>query len=141
MVLAECGRDRGRVAVFENENTVAQQEARLFRSTTRAGKRFERRKNSDETHRRKSDANLSPGRYLRGGVRSLHAILLFDLRRRERAAREREAEGDDSRRRSESDRAGNRVRLLLRARRVRAPRAWVRNNHGEFESGNGFDRL
>ena len=31
-------------------------------------------------------SHLSPGRYLRGGIRSLHAVLLFDLRRRERAA-------------------------------------------------------
>ena len=39
------------------------------------------------------------------------------------------------------DRAGNRVRLLLRARRFRAARARIRNHHGELESGNGFDRL
>src|SRR5438477_8188545 len=141
MVFAKRGRDRDRVAVFENKNTIAQQEARLFGSTTRAGEWLNRRKNSSETHRRKSDADVSPGRYLCGGVRSLYAVLLFHLRRRERAARKREAQGDDSRRRTKSDRPGNRVRLLLRARRVRAARARLRNDHGELEPGNGFDRL
>ena len=60
--------------------------------------------------KRMSDpADLSAGRYLRSGVRSLHALLLFHLRRRERAARKRQAKDHDSRRRPESHRAGNRV--------------------------------
>ncbi len=39
------------------------------------------------------------------------------------------------------NRPGNRVRLLLRPRGLRAARARVRNDHGKFQPGNGFNRL
>ena len=41
----------------------------------------------------------------------------------------------------EPHRAGNRVRLLLLPRLVRAARRRLRNHHGELQSGDGFDRL
>src|SRR5260370_4475718 len=107
MVFAKRGGDRGRVAVFENENAVAQQEARRFGSTHCAGERLDRGQSSSETDRRKSDANVSPGRYLRGGVRGIYSVLLFNLRRRERATRERETKSNDPGRRAEPDRSGN----------------------------------
>ena len=40
------------------------------------------------TNRAKRHPDLPPGRYLRGGIRSLHAVLLFDLRRARMSARE-----------------------------------------------------
>src|ERR1700719_2980501 len=109
MVFAERGRDRCRGEVFENQDAAAQQEAWLFGSATCDGQRRRRNKNPRKAHRRKSDTDVSPGRYLRGRVRSLHSVLLFDLRRRERAARKRKTEGYDSGRWTEPDRAGYRV--------------------------------
>src|SRR5436305_15072408 len=99
MVFAKPRGDRGGIEVFENENAVAEQEARVFGSTTCDGGWHRRNEGARETDRGKGDPDISPGRYLRGGVRSLHALLLFNLRRRERAARMRETQGDDSRRR------------------------------------------
>src|SRR5947209_7325833 len=125
MVFAERGGDRCRIALLENQNAVAEQEARLFGSTTRFGEWFEGRRDPREANRRERDANLSVGRYLRRRVRSVHAVLLFDLRRRERAAGKRQTESDDSGRRPEPDRPGNRVRLLLRACGIRAARARI----------------
>jgi len=54
--------------------------------------------------------------------------------RRVRGEADRQKEGDGARRRSESDRAGNRVRLLLRACRARATRRRVRDDHGQLQS-------
>ncbi len=68
-------------------------------------------------------------------------VLLLDVRRRERATRERQTEDHDPRWRSEPDRPGHRIRLLLRPCRFRPARARIRDDHGELESGNGFDRL
>ncbi len=43
--------------------------------------------------------------------------------------------------RAESHRAGRRVRLLLRARRIRAARRGVRDGHGQLQSRDRLDRL
>ena len=43
--------------------------------------------------------------------------------------------------RAEPDRAGNRVRLLLLPCGVCAARRWLRDHHGELQSGDGVDRL
>ncbi len=53
------------------------------------------------------DPHLPSGRYLRGGVRSLHAVLLQHLRDRERDAAERSSQNHDSGRRAESHRPGD----------------------------------
>ncbi len=44
-------------------------------------------------------------------------------------------------RRAEPHRAGDRVRLLLRARGVRAARRRLRDHHGQLQPGDGVDRL
>ena len=44
-------------------------------------------------------------------------------------------------RRAEPHRPGHRVRLLLRARGVRAARRRVRDHHGQLQPGDGVDRL
>ena len=46
-------------------------------------------------------------------------------------------EDRDPGRRAEPDRAGHRVRLLLRARRLRAEGGRVRDHHGQLQPGNG----
>ena len=51
------------------------------------------------------------------------------------------AVGRDPRQRPESHRAGRRVRLLLRARRDRAARAGIRDDHDQLESRDRLDRL
>ena len=73
-------------------------------------------------------AGLQADRQLRGRVRCLDALPVLDLRgaavRRAggRGGGQRAAQGRDPRRRSEPDRAGDRVRLLLLPRRLRAAR-------------------
>ncbi len=51
------------------------------------------------------------------------------------------AQGRHPRRRPEPDRPGDRVRLLLRARRDGAARARVRDRDGQLQPGDGVDRL
>ncbi len=53
------------------------------------------------------DAGLQTRRHLRGRVRKLHALSLFDLRRRRRGCADRQEESDYSRQRPQSHRAGN----------------------------------
>ena len=54
---------------------------------------------------------------------------------------DRTAQGDDPRRRPEPHRPRHRVRLLLRARGVRAARARDRDHHGQLQSRDRLDRL
>ncbi len=54
---------------------------------------------------------------------------------------DRSQEGRDPRRRAEPHRPGHRIRLLLRARGLRAARGRVRDHHGQLQSGNRLDRL
>ena len=60
---------------------------------------------------------------------------------RERAAPRHEAERRDPGLGPEPDRAGHRVRLLLRARRDDGARAGPRRGDGQLQPGDGFDRL
>ena len=91
--------------------------------------------------RRGSTHHLQDGRHLWCGVRGRHAVPLLDLRGRGRGAAERSTEGGHPRIRSQSDRAGDRVRLLLRARELRASRRRVRDDHDQLQPGDRFDRL
>ena len=88
-------------------------------------------------------AGVQVGRYVRRGVRGLHALLLFDLRGRGRDAAKAAGPqaGDDSRRRPEPHRPRHRVRLLLLPRQLRPARTGHRVDHGQLEPGNGLDRL
>ena len=94
---------------------------------------------------RRRESRHTPGlqdrRYLRRRIRGLHALSLFDLRGRGRGRARRSAQGDDPRRRAEPDRAGYRVRLLLRACEPRAQGRRFRDHHGQLQSGNRLDRL
>ena len=75
---------------------------------------------------------LQAGRHLRRRVRGLHAVLLLHLRVRGRGPDDAPREDHDPRRRPQPHRAGDRVRLLLRARRVRAARDGLRDDHGQL---------
>ncbi len=61
--------------------------------------------------------------------------------RRAKRLEDRATVGRDSRQRPEPDRAGRRVRLLLRARRDGASRAGLRDDHDQLESRDRLDRL
>ena len=58
-----------------------------------------------------------------------------------RSRADRPEEGDRAGRRAQPDRAGDRVRLLLRARRDGAARGRLRDDHDQLQSGDGVDRL
>ena len=92
-------------------------------------------------HQIRRAAHVSARGHLRGGVRGVHALLLFDLRRRGRDARRRQEEGHDPRRRPEPHRPGHRVRLLLLPRGVRVAGRRLRDRHGQLESRDRFHRL
>ena len=76
-----------------------------------------------------------------GQRRRERGVLLLHLQRAGPGAGQQPPQGDDSRRRPEPDRAGDRVRLLLRARGVRAARHGVRDHHGQLQSGDGLHGL
>ena len=84
---------------------------------------------------------VQAGRHLRGRVLDPDRVHVLDLRGRVRGGADRPPEGDGAGRRAEPDRAGDRVRLLLRARRDGAARGRLRDHHGQLQSGDRVDRL
>ena len=89
-------------------------------------------------------ALLQGGRHLRGRVRGADAVLLLRLGARARAhevERGDRAERRDPRLRAEPHRPGDRVRLLLRARRDDRPRVGPRRGDDQLQPGDGLDRL
>ena len=92
-------------------------------------------------------AGLQDGGHLRRGVRRPDAVPLQLLRRRDRGRAADPAGGADPGQRPEPDRAGDRVRLLLRARgdgplRCSGQR-WrrLRDDHGQLQPGDRLHRL
>ena len=86
-------------------------------------------------------ARLQGGRHVRGRVRGGDAVLLLHLRGGGRAPAGEEAPDRDPRRRPQPDRAGRRVRLLLRPGGLRPARGRLRDGDGEQQPGDGVDRL
>ncbi len=84
---------------------------------------------------------LQADRYLRGGVRVVHALSLRHVREGVRGRPDAAAQGRHPRERPEPDRAGPRVRLLLLSRGVRAARRRLRNGHDQLQSRDRVDRL
>ncbi len=72
---------------------------------------------------------------------SFTPYLYGTVRERVRGGTDRASEGRDPRQRPEPDRAGHRVRLLLRARGVRAARRRVRDGDDQLQPRNRLDRL
>ena len=101
----------------------------------------------DETdiRRERRKLGIAPGlqarRYLCGGVRHRDGLSVFDLRRGMRGGAYRAAQNHDLGGRAESHRPGNRVRLLLRARRHGLTRRRLRDHHGELQPRNRVHRL
>ena len=114
---------------------------RLLRPSTLETPRGRRGRRSQDPVRRGGAGGLQAGRHLRGGVRGAHPVPLLDVRARERGEPDRPEEGGDPRRRSEPDRPGDRVRLLLRPRRLRPARGRVRDDHGELQPRDRLHRL
>ena len=86
-------------------------------------------------------AGLQDGGHLRGGVRRRHAVLLHDLRGRERGGAAARAEGGRHRQRPDPHRPGNRVRLLLRAGGACAARGGRARDHDQQQPRDGQHRL
>ena len=89
----------------------------------------------------RAEAGLQEGRYLRGGIRVVHAVSLQLLRAELRVEPQLARQGRHPRKRSEPHRAGDRVRLLLLSCGLCAARREPRDRHGELQPGNGVDRL
>ena len=68
-------------------------------------------------------------------------VPLLDLRRGVRGRADRPQEDHDPRRRSEPDRPGDRIRLLLRARGLCPGEDGYRDHHGQLQPGNRLHRL
>ena len=93
---------------------------------------------------RRRRAHVPRGRHLRRRVRGRDAVLLLGLgarRARARGRPRRQAERDDPRLGPEPDRPGDRVRLLLRARRDDRARVGPRRGDGQLQPRDGLDRL
>ena len=84
---------------------------------------------------------LPARRLVRGRGRGRLELLLLDARRARRAAARAGPLGRDPRQRPEPDRAGDRVRLLLRPRGRELPRAGLRGGDGQLQPGDRLDRL
>ena len=87
--------------------------------------RHPRRGHAREAPRARRAAGVQARRHLCGGIRHVHRLSLFHLRRRVRGAADEQAQNHDPGRRPQPHRPGHRVRLLLRARRDAAARGWI----------------
>jgi carbamoyl-phosphate synthase large subunit len=115
---------------------------RFLRRPARAPIRTDLARRSCAPAEQRRQHHLPSGRHLRGRVRGVHAVLLFQLRRRERGPpADRQEEDHDPRRRPQPHRPGHRVRLLLRPRELRAARDRLRERDGELQPRDRLDRL
>ncbi len=87
------------------------------------------------------DGGVQSRGHLRGGVRKLHAVSVFELRIGMRSRALQPQEGHDPGQRAQPHRAGNRVRLLLLPRVLRAAGVRYRVDHGQLQPGDRLDRL
>ena len=117
------------------------QAERLLRRADRRAARHHRDRHPRDPLGPRRAAGVPRGGHLRRRVRGAHAVPLLDLRRRDRGAAGRHAEGDHPRQRAEPDRPGHRVRLRLRARVVRARRRGLRDRDGQLQPGDRVHRL
>ena len=85
--------------------------------------------------------HLQDRRHLRRRVRGRDAVPLRHLRGRERGRPVGPREGHHPRLGPEPDRPGHRVRLLLRARLLRARGRRLRDDHGQLQPRDRLDRL
>ena len=106
------------------------------RNRRRADRRADRNSRAGGAHaspHARRASRVQGGRQLRGRGRGAGAVLLLGLRGRGRAAARRPRERRHPRRRAQPDRAGDRVRLLLRPGRPDVPPARLRRGDGELQ--------
>ena len=113
------------------------QEGRLLGQVPRADPGRARGGHPPAADRHGGRRRLASGARQRGG----RGLLLLDLQRPGRHRQQRPAEDHGPGRGAQPDRAGHRVRLLLRPRRPRAAGPGHRNDHGQLQSGDGLHRL
>ena len=121
----------------------AGQAVRLLRPAARDALADQRDGRAGRAQEPRHRADVQVGRYVRGRVRGLHAVLLQHLRRRGRNAAQAagQAADHDPGRRAEPHRPGNRVRLLLLPCQLRPARAGHRVGDGQQQPGDGQHRL
>ncbi len=117
------------------------QAARVLRPAGGRAARHHRDRDPRGAPRPRHPAGLQDRRHLRSGVRGDDALPLLVLRRGDRGGAAREAGGADPRQWPQPDRAGDRVRLLVRARRDDAARGRLRDRDGQLQPRDGVHRL
>ncbi len=137
---APANRRRGpRGAVAGSD--AADEARRLRRRRARARARHRRSHGARPAYRAGTAAGLQARRYLRGGVRVVHAVHVQLVRADVRVEPERPRQGRHSRQRTQPDRTGDRVRLLLLSRGVRPSRGTPRDGDDQLQPRNRLDRL
>ena len=91
--------------------------------------------------RPRAASGLQDGRHVRGRVPRPHAVPLLELRLRDRGRAVGPHEGRHHRLGPQPHRTGRRVRLLVRARVVRAVGRRLRDRHGQLQPRDRLDRL
>ena len=122
-------------------HSASREGARLQRRADRAAARRHRDRGARHPSRPRAPSGLQDGRHVRGGVPRPHAVPLLELRLRDRGRAVGPHEGRHHRLRSQPHRAGRRVRLLVRARVVRAVGGRLRDGHGQLQPRDRLDRL
>ncbi len=117
------------------------QAVRLLRRPARLPVGRDRSRRAHPSARGGGAGHLQDRRHVRGRVRGVHPVSLQHLRGRGRDRAADQARGHHPGQRTEPDRSGCRVRLLLCPRRVRTPRRGLRDGDGQLQSGDGLDRL
>ncbi len=117
------------------------QAARVLRRPAGLPPRRLRGRHAGVAARARRAGDLQDGRHLRRGVRGVHALPLRDLRGGGRGPPLRARPRDHPGLGTEPHRAGDRVRLLLRARVHVAARRGLRDGHGQLQPRDGVDRL
>ena len=123
------------------EVVAARQAAGVLRRPARPPLRRRRGRGAVGPARGGRRGDVQDGRHVRRRVRGEHAISLRHLRGRGRGAPRRAPPHRDPRLRTQPHRPGHRVRLLLRARVVRAARRGLRDRDGQLQPRDCVDRL
>ena len=144
---AEAGRS-GRARWSGCAGDAPPEARRLRRSGARARCRLERVNGARAPVRGWAEACLQARRHLRRRVRIVHAVSLQLLRAdgapgriEDESQSQRARQGRDPGQRAEPNRAGDRVRLLLLSRGLRAQGRRPRDRDDQLQSRDGLDRL
>ena len=117
------------------------QAARLRRPAHRRADRPHRAADPRAARGPRHHGHLQDGGHVRRRVRGPHALSLLDVRGGGRGPAVGPPQGHHPGLGPQPDRPGHRVRLLLRPRRLRAPRAGRGSDHGQLQPRDGLDRL